>query len=279
MRKVLGILSVCLMLMMVGCKSSKNAMSSTSTEIGDLGKEGANMLSQRFDSAISSYKDWHDVVMPVDLSLHQPKEFSVSGRATMVKDECVYISIRVLGFEAANIYITPDSIFASYKLNKIYVAEETSQLLANYPVTIGNIQDLLLGRAFMLGKGTLSSDMKKKLTLNSTTELWSVIPNQNLKNVIYSFFFDLSSNALAMTKVDIEGKKPVECKYQNPPVNTVAGYVSKGINLSTTLKNMPIDADLRWNLSGAKWNTGATAKWKTPKGYKRISASDLLKAM
>ena len=279
MRKVFGIVCVCLMLILVGCKSSKNSMSSTSTEIGDLGKEGAKMLSQRLDSVIFHYEDWHDVVMPIDLSLHQPKEFSVSGRATMVKDESIYISIRVIGFEAANVYVTPDSIFASYKLNKIYIAEETKQLLANYPVTIGNIQDLLLGRAFMLGDGTLSGNMKKKLTFNSTTESWSVTSNQNLKNVIYSFLFDLSSNALAMTKVDIEGKKPVECKYQNPPVNTVAGYVSNGISISTTLKEMPIDAEIRWNFNNAKWNTGATAKWKTPKGYKRISASDILKAL
>lgn len=278
MRKVFGIVCVCLMLMLVGCKSTKSSLSST-TNIEDLGKEGAAMLSQRVDSVISFYNDWHDVVVPIDLSLHQPKSFSVSGRATMVKDESIYISIRVFGFEAANIYVTPDSIFASYKLNKIYIAEETGRLLANYPVTVGNIQDLLLGRAFMLGKGTLSSDMKKKLDLNSTAESWSVTPSQNLKKVIYSFLFDLNSNALAMTKVDIEGKKPVECKYMNPPVNTAAGYVPKGINISTTLKDIPIDATIAWNLSSAKWNSGATAKWKTPKGYKRISVSDLLKAL
>lgn len=279
MRKVFGILCVCLMLMLAGCKSSKNSLSSSSANVGELDKENVAMLSQRLDSATSHYKDWHDVVMPIDLSLHQPKALSVSGRATMIKEESIYISIRVFGFEAANVYVTPDSIYASYKLNKIYIAENTKQLLANYPITIGNIQDLLLGRAFMLGNGTLSANMKKKLTLSSTDDLWSVIPDQNLKNVIYSFLFDLNSNALAMTKVDIEGKKPVECKYKNPPVNTVAGYVSKGINISTTLKDKYIDAEIGWNLNSAKWNTGATAKWKTPKGYKRISASDLLKVL
>lgn len=276
MRKVFEIVCVCLML--IGCKSSKSSFSST-TNIGESGNVGEEMLSQRFDSVVSHYESWHDVVIPIDLLLHQPKEFSVSGRATMVKDENIYISIRVFGFEAANVYITPDSIFASYKLNKIYIAEETKQLLVDYPITVGNIQDLLLGRAFVLGEGTLSGNMKKQLTVNSTPELWSVTPNQNLKNVIYSFLFDLSSNALAMTKVDIEGKKPVECKYITPAVNTVAGHVSKGIKFSTILKKMPIDAEIRWNLNSAKWNTGATAKWKTPKGYKRISASDILKTL
>lgn len=279
MRKVFGIVCVCLMFMLAGCKSSKSSLSSGSANMGELGKEGEEMLLQRLDSATSHYDDWHDVVMPIDLSLHQPKALSVSGRATMVKEESIYISIRVFGFEAANLYLTPDSIYASYKLNKIYIAENTKQLLADYPITIGNIQDLLLGRAFMLGNGTLSANMKKKLTLSSKTDSWVVTPEQNLKNVIYSFIFDLNSNALAMTKVDIEGKKPVECKYMNPPVNTVAGYVSKGINISTILKDNPIDAEILWNLNSAKWNSGATAKWKTPKGYKRLSVSDLLKAL
>lgn len=279
MRKVFGIVCVCLMMMLVGCKSSKSSLSSIPTNVGELEKDAAEMSLQRLDSVTSHYNDWHDVVMPIDLSLHQPKAVSVSGRATMVKDESIYISIRVFGFEAANIYVTPDSIFASYKLNKIYIAEETKQLLAGYPVTVGNLQDLLLGRAFMLGEGTLSNDMKKELMFSSVEDSWLVTPNQNLKNVIYSFLFNIKSNVLEKTLVDIEGKRPVECKYQNPPVNTIAGYVSKGIRITTTLKDIPVDAEIGWNLNSAKWDSGATAKWKTPKGYKRISASDLLKAL
>lgn len=54
---------------------------------------------------------WHDMTLPVKLSLKSPTSFSMGGRATIVRDSVVYMSFRVLGFEAAVLNVTADSVF------------------------------------------------------------------------------------------------------------------------------------------------------------------------
>ena len=116
-------LGVVLMMIATGCKSSKSTTTATypiHIQQGD----SANVLVSNFNQVITDYKDWNDVVVPIKLSLIEPKQLSVGGRVTMQKDQSIYISIRVLGFEAANVYVNNDSIYASYKLDKIYIAED-----------------------------------------------------------------------------------------------------------------------------------------------------------
>lgn len=62
-------------------------------------------------SPASEGGSWHDVVLPVKLSLKSPTSFSLGGRATIVRDSVVYMSFRVLGFEAAVLNVTADSVF------------------------------------------------------------------------------------------------------------------------------------------------------------------------
>ena len=114
-------LALCLCLLMVayGCRSSKDTTTiyneavdtTASNNHNDINKQDAsyNLLSQ----VASTYKEWSDVEIPVELELLKPRNFSVSGRATMIRNQSIYISIRALGFEAANIYINNDSIYAT----------------------------------------------------------------------------------------------------------------------------------------------------------------------
>ncbi len=76
----------------------------------------------------------------------------------MQRDRSVHLSLRFLGMEVASLMVTQDGIFALYKLERLYFAESISDLLGGFPTTVGNVQDLLLGRAFILGDtpGTLT---------------------------------------------------------------------------------------------------------------------------
>ena len=69
----------------------------------------------------------------------------------MQRDRSVHLSLRFLGMEVASLMVTRDSIFALYKLERLYFAESISDLLGGFPATVGNVRDLLLGRAFILG--------------------------------------------------------------------------------------------------------------------------------
>lgn len=106
--------------------------------------------SRKAATAIASEAgEWHDMVVPVKLSLKSPASFSLSGRATMVRDSVVYMSFRVIGFEAAVLNVTADSAFFVDKYHKYYFAESLDDILGHYRdyIGIGRIQDILLGRS------------------------------------------------------------------------------------------------------------------------------------
>ncbi len=92
---------------------------------------------------------WHDMTLPVKLSLKSPTSFSMGGRATIVRDSVVYMSFRVLGFEAAVLNVTADSVFFVDKYHKYFFAESMDAVLGHYrkDMGIGHIQELLMGRS------------------------------------------------------------------------------------------------------------------------------------
>jgi hypothetical protein len=266
-------LSVVLLFFSTGCKSSKTTVAPTPIVIEQ--DQKTTPLWTTFNNTISKYKNWNDVVVPIDLSLISPKQVSVSGRVTMVKNQFIYISIRVLGFEVANVYITNDSIYASYKIDKIYIAEDLRSVLGGYPATIGDLQNLLLGRAFILGQGTITASMEKDFKLEEGTDFWKIIPDK-IKNIGYEFLFEYWTNDLSTLTVDVDNKKRAYCTYGGP-VSTSAGRIAKSVTVSSELKGKSVCAKIAWDFDDAKWNSGATHKWKTPKGYRRISVANFLK--
>ena len=276
MRYLYKILCIVLIIAMTACGSSKNTTSAPSSSLYS-DNDTTYLLLKHLGNATSKYKNWEDVVIPLEMALSQPKNLTISGRATMIKDKSLFISIRALGFEVATLYANTDSIYASYKLNKIYIAEDIKKFLTNYPITIGNLQDLLLGRAFMLGKGTMAYEMNKEMKLSLGKDLWTASPHCDIQGVQYAFLFGNNSDELAMLMIDFNNKSQATCCY-NPATTTVAGNVSNRVDLSTSLKSIPLKASISWDIENAKWNTGATIKWKAPKGYRRIDANSLLKA-
>lgn len=52
----------------------------------------------------SAGREWTNVSMPVKVRVTQPQKMTLSGTATMVRGEYVFISLRVFGFEVAQLY-------------------------------------------------------------------------------------------------------------------------------------------------------------------------------
>ena len=274
-KRVFILLSVALLFSTTGCKSTKTAVPTAEPIVVIEPDDKTTILWKNFNSTVSEYKNWKDVVVPIDLSLISPKQLSVSGRVTMVKDEFIYISIRVLGFEVANVYITNDSIYASYKIDKIYIAEDLRSVLGSYPASIGDLQNLLLGRAFVLGKGAITPSMENDFSLLANDDHWKIIPH-SIKNIGYEFLFENGSNNLSSLSVDVNNKRRAVCTYASP-ISTSAGKFAKSVTVSSELKGKAVCAKIAWDFNDAKWNTSATHKWKTPKGYRRISVANFLK--
>ncbi len=96
---------------------------------------------------LGSSGSWRSVSMPVSLDLDKPMSMSASGRATMVRDSLVHISIRFIGMEVAVVRATADSVFLVDKYHKMYFAEPLAALLgeSGKGLTLGDIQDMMLG--------------------------------------------------------------------------------------------------------------------------------------
>lgn len=96
-------------------------------------------------SGFTRGRDWQNVVMPARLNLEGGKSMGASGRLTMVRDESVYLSVRMLGMELFSLYAAGDSLWAYDRMSGTLVGER----LGHDPVKgvrldIRRLQDLLL---------------------------------------------------------------------------------------------------------------------------------------
>ncbi len=103
---------------------------------------------------------WKNVSVPVKLELLEPQRFTLSGRATLVRGEYVYISMRMLGFEVGQIYLTPQEADVVIKqINKMWIQEPVTDAMTRLGVPFTVLQEA------MLGEPTAISRLPEKLGL------------------------------------------------------------------------------------------------------------------
>ncbi len=253
------------------CSTQRHAAPSESSSGLDLDK--------RFSLLTSAYSGWSDVYMPVNLRLQQPSSLSVSGRCTMVRGREIHLSMRVLGMEVAVVYANTDSVYAIDKFHKMYLAESLGNILKGYDITISDIQDLLIGHAFLPGAGTLAPDMASSFSLhqplNSTS--WNITPRKTIPGI--EWFFTASSDAIPTIEslsVTPRGREQIQCIY-SVIVDSPAGPVAQNSKLKVPLGKNNFEADFRFNFSSAKWNQNRKIKFSLPRGYNRIDMQSLIK--
>lgn len=226
-----------------------------------------------------SYGEWTDVSMPVKVNLLEPKYMSVSGKAVMVRDKEIYISLRVLGFEAGGIYIDSDSVFVYEKLHKIMLAEPMSRINRATGLTLGDIQDAILGRVFVSGEGTLDVSSVRRFRLTAVDGLIAMVPEKKQKNFAWLFnVTDSERPSLRSLTVDAAGRATLDCTYTQA-IATAAGAVAPGITVDAVYGKRKVRAGLDWSLSKAQWNTGAETRWKKPLGYTRLDFNKIIKML
>jgi hypothetical protein len=101
--------------------------------------------STRTATVTSANGGWHDVYMPVKVKVNSPMSMSLSGKATIVRDSLVNLSMRVLGMEVAVVNMTNDSIVLVDKYHKYLFSESMANLMGSHKLTLGDIQDIMLG--------------------------------------------------------------------------------------------------------------------------------------
>ena len=264
----------------VGLASCGSSKPSTRTAPVDQSVSSGVSLQGRYQALTSAYReDWTTVKLPVSVEVRKPKDLSLSGQLTVVRGQGMTLSMRVLGFEAANVTLLGDSVYAVLKVpKKIYVAESVSQLLAGFPATQSNVESLLLGHLFLLGKAPLTASSSKGYTLAEIPGGWSLTADQTPAGVSYRFnVADGLPPELKTLEVNV-GTRKMAIGYDGWTA-TDAGPAAEAIALSTSLNKAAIDASLTLNYSGATWNKSQTIKRPSTKGYTRMKSSDIIKIL
>ena len=231
----------------------------------------------------STYHAWTDVKLPVNIKVSSPMSISLGGTATMTSDRAIHLSLRMLGFEVAALLIDGDSIFATYKIQKRYVAESIPQLLRGFPATVGNLQALLLGRIFYPGSDAPCADNISRFSFLPTDDpdIPSALlmqPRADLNGAECVFVSDGEMVPALLAFMAIAGNNQASAIYSDQ-VNTPAGSVSRICEINGSAAGKKLSARITWDLDKAQWNTGAIPRRLNTRGYTRIPASALIKSL
>ncbi len=112
---------------------------------------GTIPLDSAYAGIAHTYKPWADVQLPITVTMIDTdgKGQSLSGRLTMVRDSAIEISLRAMGVEAATAYIDPDTVVVADKYHKQFLAEPYCSVFGASGLSVGNLQDALLGAPFI----------------------------------------------------------------------------------------------------------------------------------
>lgn len=225
------------------------------------------------ETVISTLGNWRTMQTGGNIKLSAGSSFSSAIQVRMVRDQAIYISLRpVLGIEVGKLIITADSLYAVDKVHKRYIAEKVSILTSGIPVTVSDVQDMFLGRPFILGKGTLDESLKGEVTVSEANPL-ALSANESYKGYGYVFNFD-KAGRIASLQIIPTGKTTAayQIKYGNVH-NTSAGNIAHDINANATVENKKIDFSL--NYKNIEWNSAVKIDKGIPGNYSRMSARDL----
>lgn len=225
----------------------------------------------------NSFGAWTTLKAGGSVAIGGPKSVSSSMQIRMERGKSIYISVRPMGImEVARLVIVGDTLLVIDKLHKRYILESAKLLTSGIPIDVSTLQDIFLGRAFILGNGTLNSGMASMVTLSNIDGTYMVRPKEQYQGFVYDFKFDknyrikslevapvVKSEKVATYSVDYSGVK-----------TSLAGYIATKVNMATTIGKSPMSLALDY--SGFTWNERVTIDTKIPANYTRVSGSSLL---
>lgn len=261
-----------LLIGLAGCRSSKSIVDQSMLDYSSL------TLNERLQEVAAANCPWTQLNLPLKVSLKSPDKLSLSGRIYMRRNHDIYVTLRVLGIEVANMYVNTDSIYVADKAHKYYLAEPIDKIFAGASLSIGDIQDALLGRAFINNRGTLSADMLNQVTVaDGENNSWDITPQSKINGSIsYSFRLSDSDNSMQSFTVDT-GSKQYSCSYSDPTTIDGSRFMQR-MSISTKVGKTEIDATLALDFDNVKWEVPESARWRTPKNYRRINPRALSQA-
>jgi len=238
----------------------------------------AALLNPEANTLADTYLPWTTLYVPFNLRLSKPVGFNISGRATMVRDKAVQLSMRMLGMEVAVAYITPDSAKIVDKFHKYIVSVPFSAIASKTKLSVGDLQDILLGRAFYPGSGTIKrGEADSQFSINRDGDNLILTPRRVPAGA--SWYFTVAPGPeLRRISVKPEGLDAFIVSFGDI-VSTVAGSVASTVEADGKFRSKELEASVSWNMDKAKWNEERTVEVPDYSNYKHLSISDLINVL
>ena len=272
MRNNIAIL-ILLAAMMTACGTFKKATNNTDTTRTNTTTPQGD-YTDPYDAVIATLGDWQTLQTGGNIKLNAGNSFSSSIQMRMVRDQAIFISLRpILGIEVGRLLITADSLYAVDKVHKRYIAEKVSILTSGIPLTVSDVQDIFLGRPFIIGKGTMNESVKAGITVTREGNMVLLTPGEQYKGYGYTFTFDKNNRITSLDIVPVSsGTAAFQVKYSDVK-GTTAGNIAHGINANATVDNKKMALSLTYK--DIDWNGNVKIDRSIPGGYSRMSARDL----
>lgn len=207
------------------------------------------------------------------------KSLSSSMQMRMKRGKCIYVSLRpVMGIEVAKMVIVGDSILLVDKLHKRYMFEKASLLTNGVPVTVDILQDIFLGRAFELGKGSLTQNIKDDFIVEPMDEGKVLLkPRNQFNGFDYKFIYDKQHNILSLDVTPTNNSASAYSVEYGNVKGSIAGKVANSLKVSTKMKGRAFTLALDYK--DMKWNEEFTVDSSAPQKYTRIEGSDIMQLL
>ena len=207
------------------------------------------------------------------------KNMSSSMQMRMQRGKCIYVSLRpLMGIEVAKMVISGDSILLVDKIHKRYMLEKASLLTNGVPVTVDILQDIFLGRAFELGKGSLTQSIKDDFTVE-TLDGGKVMlkPRSQYEGFDYNFIYDKQNNILSLDVTPTKAGSSTYSVTYGDVKGTIAGKVATSLKVSSTMSGRAFTLALEYK--DLTWNESFTIDAAAAKKYTRVEGNDIMKLL
>lgn len=264
---------------LASCGSQRAAVkSAASTVTSKSADSGVQREVNHVSRIASTFGSWTTVQMGGTLSLSGAKSLSSSVTVRMERGKSIYISVRPLGLvEVARAVVQGDTVLLIDRMNKRYVCESIKSLIGGLPADVGTVQDILLGRAFVLGQGTLTSATASSVNMRNINGSYLLQPTATYRGYAYGFSFDSDYCITELQLTRASGDTPLCSVNYGDVTLTVAGNIAGWAGVNTTVGGSKFNFKIDYGTFS--WNMPVKIDDNIPSNYSRVSAKTLLGAI
>lgn len=251
------------------------------------GTYGEVSLDECFGNLAASYAPWTSMSAPMKIEISEPVRFSASGKAEMVKGQCISMVFRKIGIKVAELYVDRDSVMFVVKPLKIAYTESFARFSNSTGLTLDDLQSALLGQAFVPGRGTVGAGSLSAFTLAAAdggaigedVVRWTMIPRRSADEIYFTAATPMpfGSEASRLEAVGVNAGGGVKFEYSDF-ANTGAGLIGSRANLRATFGGKSLSGSLRWTADRTDWNKPLTVgRPSIPADYRRLDTAAMLR--